>query len=232
MGGVGEEKVELIGFWGSPFVKRVKWVLKMKGIEYEYVEEDLRNKSERLLSLNPVSNRVPVLVHNGKPIAESLVIIEYIEETWQHNPLLPVDDPFQRATARFWAKFVEDKFTEVVRKVLRLKGDQQEEAVKQAIEALDVLEGELNGKKFFGGDKVGLVDIVLGWATIWVGVIEEVSNVKLFESEKHPSLACWMENFIELPMVKEDLPPLRDQLPDYLHKIRKYGPSLLPPPQE
>ncbi|KAK2637605.1 hypothetical protein Ddye_025400, partial [Dipteronia dyeriana] len=32
------------------------------------------------------------------------------EDTWNHNPLLP-QDPYDKATARFWAKFGDDKVT-------------------------------------------------------------------------------------------------------------------------
>lgn len=100
-----ENKVTLHGMWASPYVKRVELALKLKGIPYEYVEEDLKNKSPLLLKLNPVHQKVPVLVHNGKPIAESLVILEYIDETWKTG-LLP-QDPYKRSQVRFWAGFMQ-----------------------------------------------------------------------------------------------------------------------------
>jgi glutathione S-transferase len=103
-----EEEVTLLGSVGSPFVIKVQIALKLKGIEYKYVEEKLGNLSETLLNYNPIYRMVPVLVHKGKPISESRVILEYIDETWNQNPILP-SDPYQRALDRFWSKFIDDK---------------------------------------------------------------------------------------------------------------------------
>ena len=76
---------------------------------HEYVDEDLANKSADLLRYNPVTKKVPVLVHDGKPIAESTIIVEYIDEAWKGGyPIMPAD-PYERAQARFWARFAEEK---------------------------------------------------------------------------------------------------------------------------
>ena len=102
-------EVVLLDFWPSLYGMRVRIALAEKGIKYESKEEDLSNKSPLLLEMNPIIKKIPVLIHNGKPVCESLIIVQYIDEVWNDkSPLLP-SDPYQRAQARFWADFVDKK---------------------------------------------------------------------------------------------------------------------------
>uniref|UniRef100_A0A2P2JJB7 Glutathione S-transferase n=1 Tax=Rhizophora mucronata TaxID=61149 RepID=A0A2P2JJB7_RHIMU len=103
------DEVILLDFWASPFGMRVRIALEEKGVKYEYREQDLRNKSSLLLQMNPVHKKIPVLIHNGKPVSESLIVVQYVDEVWKDKgPLLP-SDPYERAQARFWADFVDMK---------------------------------------------------------------------------------------------------------------------------
>nr|ABG66205.1 glutathione S-transferase GST 34, putative, expressed [Oryza sativa Japonica Group] len=67
--------VRVVGGWASPFMNRVVVALKLKGVEHEMLQETVGKKSELLLRSNPVHKKIPVLLHHGKPIAESLIII-------------------------------------------------------------------------------------------------------------------------------------------------------------
>ncbi|VAI37628.1 unnamed protein product [Triticum turgidum subsp. durum] len=107
----GEKGLVLLDFWVSPFGQRVRIALAEKGLPYEYVEEDLMaGKSDRLLRSNPVHKKIPVLLHDGRPVNESLIILQYLEDAFPDAPALLPSDPYARAQARFWADYVDKPF--------------------------------------------------------------------------------------------------------------------------
>lgn len=216
--------VKLVSTAQSLFCTRIQWALKLKGVEYELIEEDLRNKSPILIKYNPVHKKVPVLVHHDTPIAESLVILEYIDETWKENPLLP-QDPYDRAVARFWAKFADEKVVFGVWTACSAEGEKKEKAIEAALESLEHLEKQIEGKKFFGGEQIGYLDLVVGWIPHWLNVMEEVGGMKLLKVEKFPCLLEWGQHFIHTPLIKECIPP-REKLVEYMSGSIRYFRSL------
>lgn len=105
------DNILLLDCWLSVYGMRVKIALAEKGIEYEVKEENLpcMVKSPLLLEMNPVQKKVPVLIHNGKPICESLNIVQYVDEMWNHASALLPNDPYERSQARFWADYIDKK---------------------------------------------------------------------------------------------------------------------------
>ncbi|RDX77991.1 putative glutathione S-transferase, partial [Mucuna pruriens] len=199
-------EVELFGVGGSPFTRRVKIALNLKGVQYTFFEEDLRSKSELLLKYNPVHKKVPVLVHNGTPLAESLVILEYIDDTWRNHPILP-QHPYHRALARFWSKFIDDKcIPAILKAAFTAKKEERDKGTLESLEALEFLENELK-HKFFGGETIGIVDIAAGFLAFWLPAIEEAVGLKLLNLDKFPKLFKWGQEFTNHPVVKENLPP-------------------------
>ncbi|XP_021278738.1 glutathione S-transferase U7-like [Herrania umbratica] len=197
-----EDEVKLFGMWASPYSRRVELALKLKGIPFQYVEEDLSSKSCLLLKYNPVHQKIPVLVHNGKPIAESLVIMEYIDETWTNNPILP-QDPYDRAMARFWAKFIDEKLLMTARKVSFASGKEKEQVIDEITEQLKLLESELQGKEYFSGPSIGYLDIVASVLVFWFGNVQEALGVDMFTQEKFPIIFGWIGKVFEIDAVKE-----------------------------
>ncbi|GMN45638.1 hypothetical protein TIFTF001_014835 [Ficus carica] len=206
-----ENKVILHGLGVSPYSKRVELALKVKGIPYEFVEEDLENKSELLLKYNPVHKKIPVLVHNGKPVVESSVILEYIDETWQNGPRFLPHDPYKRAQVRFWASFFQQQVFEAMNTATRTVGETQEKAMKEFYEKLKIFEEGMkslfpNGTPF-DGKNVGLLDIFLCSCFGPYKAQEEALGIKVIDPEKNPLIFSWLNALLEVPAIKELLPP-------------------------
>lgn len=96
----------LYGYWRSSAAYRVRIALNLKGLAYRQVPVHLvrdggEQHGEAYQALNP-QGLVPLLVdeeNGGVPIAQSLAIIEYLEEIFPVPAILPAD-PVERAQVR------------------------------------------------------------------------------------------------------------------------------------
>jgi maleylacetoacetate isomerase len=98
------QTLELYGYWRSSASWRVRWALELKGALYEYIPVNLLKEehlSKKFKSLSPNAS-VPVLVINGTQVlAQSMAIIEWIEETYSlEEAQLFSGDFYRRAKIR------------------------------------------------------------------------------------------------------------------------------------
>ncbi len=97
----GTAQPVLYHYWRSSSSWRVRWALELKGIAYQAVAVDLlkgEQRSDAHRQRNPLG-MVPVLQIDGLSLAESVAILEYLEETRPTAPLLP-REPGARAFVR------------------------------------------------------------------------------------------------------------------------------------
>ena len=66
------KEVILLDFWPSMYGMRTRIALREKGVDFEYRDENLREKSPLLLQMNPV------FIHNGKPVCESRSFVKVL----------------------------------------------------------------------------------------------------------------------------------------------------------
>ncbi|CAN4116230.1 unnamed protein product [Withania somnifera] len=203
--------VKLLGRNGCPFVNRAQMALNLKSVDHEFIEEDAFKKSELLLKSNPVSKKVPVLIHAERPICESLLIVQYIDEAWPNDLSILPSDPSERAIARFWAAYIDEKWFPLTAEYRKAEGKEAKAAVRyKVIEGILLLEEAFikcsKGKSFFGGDRIGYVDIVLGSLLGWLKAEEILTSTKILDETKIPKLVAWAERFCADKAVKDFIP--------------------------
>jgi len=153
----------------SPFSRKVRLCLAEKKIEVELVEERYWEQDGDFLRRNP-AGKVPVLKMDGKTMADSGAICEYIEEK-NPNPALLPRSPDARYEARRLAAWFDDKFYhEVTNKLLGERvfrkvmgtGYPDSTNVKSGAKAiryhLDYMAGLLDERRWLAGNEMTLAD--------------------------------------------------------------------------
>lgn len=98
--------------------QKVLITLREKSLPFEIEPVNLFTNeqfSPAYLKLNP-KGVVPTLMDAGKPVIESSLICEYLDETFPHPPLIPAA-PYLRARMRLWSKLVDEQIFEATREL-------------------------------------------------------------------------------------------------------------------
>ncbi len=164
-----DHSLKLYGGWFCPFVQRAWVVLEEKKIPHQYIEINPYHKAPEFLALNPrglvPTLGVPVDAKGSKlkPLYESIVICEYLDEAYPGPRLLP-EDPYERARCRLWIDHAGSKIVPGFYKMMQHTPDKPysiEEAraelhknIKMFVEEMD------DGGPWFLGERFSMVDIM------------------------------------------------------------------------
>ena len=169
-----------------PYVQRAAIVLLEKGIAFERVDIDLARKPDWFLKLSPLG-KTPVLVVDGRPIFESAVICEYLDETT--SPRLHPEDALERARHRGWMEYG-SALLNAIGAFYHASDD-----AALSIRAADIrgrferIDAELTTGPYFAGERFTMVDAVFGPVFRYFDVFEEFEDFAFFD--RTPRVAAW-----------------------------------------
>jgi maleylpyruvate isomerase len=169
--------VKLHSYWRSTSAWRVRIVLALKSVPYEYVAVNIspaasEQKSPRYEEVNPFK-QVPVLEwdDSGRQVrlGQSIAIAEYLDETYPDPPLLP-RSPVARAYVRQAVEIVNSgvqplqnlSVVSAVRRMIGHDGAEKwtKDVIANGLRALETLARSRAGT-YSVGDELSLADVYL-----------------------------------------------------------------------
>ncbi|XP_057501449.1 glutathione S-transferase zeta class-like [Actinidia eriantha] len=207
----------LYSYFRSSCSHRVRIVLNLKGLEYEYKAVNLlkgEQFSPEFTKLNPIGY-VPVLVDEDIVVSDSFAICMYLEEKYPQHPLLPRD--LQRRAINYQAANIVSSSIQPLQnigilKYIEEKVNPDEKLVwvnyhiGKGFAALEKLLQEYAGK-YATGDEVSLADCFI--APQIYGAIKRFN----IDMTQFPLLSRLNEAYNELPAFLDAVPEKQPDAP-------------------
>ena len=197
-----------------PFCRKIRIVLREKGLAAELVEVQPWDHPDELLRLNPASE-VPVLVDGEQVVCDSQAIADHLEETRPDTPLLG-RDVAQRAETRRLVAWFDTKLNREVTELLwreRLvkrwakRGFPRSEVLREGAQNirfhLTYVDYLYQRRKWLAGDELSLADIA---AASHLSVLDYMGDVPW---EAAPGARDWYAKMKSRPSMR---PVLTDRL--------------------
>lgn len=179
------------------------WALEELGVPCEKVKVDLAKKQTQtpeFLAMNP-NGKVPLLVHDGVPIFESVAILCHLGETVGVQKKLFPEPGLQRAQAFQWLVWMNVSLGAAVYKSMQDSENTPAELRSPKLAAvgrgeveklLGMLDAHLEGKTWMVGDGFTLVDVHLAGAAVWIGGLG-------FDLKTWPRVDAWAKRCQDRP---------------------------------
>lgn len=213
-------RLTLVSFELCPYVERSRIALLEKRVPHDVRFIDLSDKPAWFLAISPMG-RVPVLLVDDRPVFESMVINELVEELHPEPSLLP-GGPLLRAEARSWIVFANDavmppSFAAMLARAGGAAGGEMEKPLGALRDALSRLEAQAarGGGPFFAGPAFTLVDAAYAPFLRRWRVAESWGPPGERLLPGFPAVSAWAEALAARPSVREAEPP------DFAPRLRR-----------
>jgi glutathione S-transferase len=197
------------GAFGSPFVRKVLVAMAEKGIAFDHEQVIPFGVTPEYRKISPLG-KIPAFRDGDKTLADSSVIIAYLERTRPEHPLFP-PDPYDYARALWFEEYGDGGLAPIMGgkvffpKVIAPRFFKREpnlaEIQKVVDEELppmfDYLEGEIGNKEFLVANKFSVADI--GIATQFVNFMLAGYSV---DAKRWPKLSAFLERIHTRPSFK------------------------------
>lgn len=203
---MSQPELKLISFTLCPYVQRARITLLKKGLQHEIEYIDLDSPPDWFFDISPLE-KVPVLLVDTKPLFESMVICEYLDEI-SPGSLYP-QDPFLRAQQRAWIQFGDT----LLNNVYGTMTAEDEAGFKRnkagVIDKLDILEEQISENDVFSNE-FGMLDVSIAPTFRYMDAIRLHAGVDFYQAA--PEVNAWAQRLAGLDVVKQAVPEDYPQL--------------------
>ena len=194
-----------------PFVQRARIVLAEKNIPHRVEFIDLANKPDWFLDISPLG-KVPVLCVDGRPLFESAVIAEYLDEI-SPGSLHPLDT-LEKARNRSWIEFASATLAAIATFYRANDHESFSDAIATLSDRFWRMEDELGEGPWFNGTAFSLVDAAFAPVFRYFEVINGYAHFGFFDGL--PRVNAWRDALRNRPSVRGAV------VEDYHERLRTF----------
>ncbi|MBX3503117.1 MAG: glutathione S-transferase family protein [Alphaproteobacteria bacterium] len=194
-----------------PYVQRAAIALMEKDVPFERRDIDLADKPDWFRAISPLG-RTPVLLVDGKPLFESAIIADYLDET--RPPRLHPEDAFERARHRGWVEVA----SAILNDIAGFYGAPDAATLGARREAMAAkfarVEEALGEGPYFAGAAFSLVDAAFGPVFRYFDVFDTIADFAVFAAT--PKVRAWRQALAARPSVRAAVAA------DYPKRLRRF----------
>ena len=209
--------MKLYGSLTSPYVRKVRVLLKEKGIACDLIVEGPSDPAGHVAALNPLG-KVPVLVRDdGDVLFDSPLIVEYLDSLAGES-LIPRSGE-ERWHALRWHALAQGILDAVVARLMEVRRAPEKQSPElitrqeaKIVAALKYADNAKKGLAYLVGDRFSIADLALGVALEYIDF-----RFPHDWRDRHARLAHWLAGISTRGSFAETIPPGMERSLDAPH---------------